>query len=434
MKIDINNETYTKLRDLNFAPQSDMSGSTVPVNEFSVDIVTTDTISAGMAADLKSNDGTLWASYWIIYAERAADSAEGSLVHIRAQSRLALLDRVTMPAVMYNAASVATVMAAIFSPLGASSYSLASSFTSATVTGFCPEQTARERLQWVCLVIGAYIKTFFTTKAAEILALSSSETLILPNKTFWRPSVNYSDYVTAVKVKGYAYTSGAPATMDKWVTDGTTTWIETEQEYQLLNPDVPEGVPTREVTVEGVGLIHSGNVSAILSRLALYYFKRMSADVTVINSGEYLPGDRVIVYTAEDALAVGYIESCNFRFGHRSASQLKMTPVEVKESATLTIQYKYGDKLLDTRTLTLPVGYIYCVDNPDMDLEENDHRYVFLSLTPRVSGTMAAGGSTVVVNYQLALDLDYVTRVLAIYAADATTTTTEDGVTVVEIA
>ena len=47
MYVIIDLTTYSGVRNLSFAPQTDVTGSAVPINEFSLEIVTTDDISFG---------------------------------------------------------------------------------------------------------------------------------------------------------------------------------------------------------------------------------------------------------------------------------------------------------------------------------------------------------------------------------------------------
>ena len=254
MYIKIGSTSYTEIRNLSFAPETDVSGSQVPVNQFSADIITDDVITAGSGVKLYDDRDNLWADYWLTFAERV----DKNTVQIVGQSYLTLLDRTTLPAVMYSSKSVSTLLSEI---MGSVSYTLDSSFSSATVTGFCPEQTARERLLWVCFVIGAYVKSFFNSKV-EILPVDTTVTTIPSSVTYWKPAISYNDYVTAVKVVSYSYTQGTPANTDTWVTDGTNYYIQTQQVNTLSNPDAPASAPENVVTIEGVTLVNSSNVSA----------------------------------------------------------------------------------------------------------------------------------------------------------------------------
>lgn len=400
MKITVGGETYSALKLLSFAPQTDMTGSTVAINEFEVDIMTADDISIGQYAYLYDDLDNLWAKYWVVYAEHV----DKYTTHVKAQSTLALLERLNLSPVMYNGYSVQSAIADIFFALGADSYVLDSSFDSLTLTGFCPEQDAKTRLQWICFTICAYVKSYFGDKIEILPADSQSETLIPIDKTFWKPVVTYKEYVTALNIKGYSFTQGTPSATDQWVTDGTNYYIMTERTFTLTNPDAPAAAPAQEITVDGITLINSSNVSGVLSYLSSYYFKRQEAQVDVVNNAEYLPGQRVIAYTDEEALAVGFINSAEFTFGVQARSRLSITPIDVKEAARITLLYMYGNLQIGSETYYLPVGYSYSIELPYIDIKVSEHRYIFRPTIQSVSGTVPDGGDTVEVEYAVALD------------------------------
>lgn len=400
MYLIVGEATYTRVTNLSFAPQADVTGSSLPINEFQVDVFTTDEISIGTYAELYDDLDTLWARYWIAYAEHI----DARTVRVRAQSTLALLDRQTLPAIMYEGDSVTVALQDVFTALGSETWGMDSVFDEETLTGFAPEQTARERLQWICFVIGAYVRTFFTDRV-WVRALDDTETLLPIDKTFWKPSVEYKDWVTALRVKAYAYREGQPQTTDQWVEAGGVYYIQTEQDFTLANPAAPAAAPENVVTVEGLTLIHAGNVSDILSHLSRYYFKRTAVELDAINNAEYMPGDRLIVYGDEDALYVGYAESCDFSFGVQARARMRIGPVDTQESARLSIVYVWEDVRIGEARYAFPVGYAYSVQNPYIDRALGRHRYVFRPLNAAATGTIAAGGNVDEEACAVALDL-----------------------------
>ena len=404
LKIDL--ETYTKLENIEFSPEVDLTASSMPINEFTVDVYTTNTIALGQFAELYDDLDNLWAKYWIVYSERLNADA----LRLRARSRLSALDGVTLDAVMYNNASVPTVLQSVMvsqtsipGMVATIDYSLDSSFNSATLTGFCPEQTARERLTWICLVIGAYVKTFFNDEP-EILPIDATEALVPVSDTFWRPTVTYKDHVSAVKVKSYSFAQGTPATTDEWVTDGTNYYIVTEADNALANPDAPSGTDN-PVTIEGVYLINSANVSAIMSRFSQMAFKRTEVELDIIDNAERIPGDKLVVYSDVNQLMSGFAASCDFAFGKQARAKVKLIASETKQSARLTITYRYSNRRIGRRTYRFPVGYAYEIDNPYIDWSMNGHQYVFRPTTAKVTGTMQSTNTSVDVTYAIALDL-----------------------------
>ena len=418
MYIVIDQTTYSELRDLSFAPETDVTGNALPINEFQVKIVTTDTIAYGQYAELYNDVDTRFAKYWIVYAER-----EGDAVQIVGRSDIALLDGVTLPAVMYSNAAIGDVLDGVMvrqaggGMVATIDYSLASALSGVTITGYCPEQSARERLQWICFVAGAYVRTFFNG-TVRIQPLDTTETLIPIERTYMRPTVKYSDYVTAVRVTAFSFAAGTPQATDEWVQVGSTYYIVTRQEYTLTNDAVPASAADNVISFDNVYLINSSNASQMLSYLALLYFKRAEVTLDCINNGEYKPGDRLVVYGDRDRLFVGYAKSMAFSFGKQSKSTITLMAVDTVAGAALRVTYKWGSRTLGKAKYFFPVGYTYSIENLYLDQTFGGHRYIFRPTTAAVTGTMVAGGNTATVQYEVALDLEIATGVLEIINVD----------------
>jgi len=429
MYITVNNIDYTEIKNLSFAPQTDIIGDSIPINELLVDIMTDDAITAGQYVYLYDDMDNLWAKYWIIFAERM----DKYTVRVHGQSQLKWLERDMLPAVMYNAKSVPTLISELFSSAGSSSYLLDPSFASATVTGFCPEQSAKDRLQWVCFCIGAYVKSYFSDKI-EILPIDETVTAIPLNKTYWKPTIIYRDYVTAVNVVGYTFTQGTPASTEEWVSDGTNYYIVSKQNYKLSDPNVPQSVPANEITFDGVYLVNADNVSDILSHLSTFYFNRGSLEAEVINNCEYEPAQRVEMYTGDSRIATGYIELCDFTFGLQAKSKIKLAPVDIVDTTSLIITYLYNSLILGKARYNFPVGYVYTIENPYLDIMYGKHRYVYRPLAESAQGTIVAGANTDSEDYGVALHLYRESGILEILSVtDVEPQTESESVEVVVI-
>lgn len=433
MYVKIDSVTYSDLRALSFAPQTDVTGDAVPINEFSAQIVTTDTIAYGQYAELFNDTNVRFAKYWIVYAERI--SAE--VVQIVARSDIALLDRVTLPAIMYNAEPIADVLDSVMvrqagaGMVATIEYTLSSALNSVTISGFCPEQSARERLQWVCLAAGAYVRSFFGTKI-RIAPIDTTMTVVPLEKTYWRPTVTYNDYVTAVTVMVYDFNQGTPGTMDEWVSDGTNTYIVSKQAATLVNSNAPSSAPDNVITIDGVYLINGDNVGGILTYMATMYFARTEVELDAVNNGQYIPGDKLAVYTDTDSMVSGYANDMVFSFGKQSKSHIKLVAAGDVETATLTVLYKYGTTTIGQMQYVLPVGYVYTIDNPYLDKVLDGHRYIFRPTTATVTGTVASGGNTINVAYEAALDLYQ--GILHVIGVDEITEESSGGITIGVIA
>lgn len=398
---------YEKILNISFSPETDITGNRTPINELVAEIQTEDDIEVGQYLCLYDDVNTLFAKFWITYADRIRED----VVKITASDNLKLLERDMKDPVMYSSENVTDVLDDIFYSMGGSSaYELDSGLVSKTISGFCPNQSAKTRLQWVCFSINAYVKSTFVDKI-QIKEISQSHTLIPIDKTYWKPSVKYSDYVTAVKIVAYSFTQGTPSTTDKWVSDGTNTYIVSRQTFTLSNPYAPPSALVHEILFEDIMLINSANVSAMLTFFSTYYFKRASVEIDVINNGEYHPGDAVTVYTDVDKMAAGYIDSASFTFGTQAKSRLKITPVEEVDCEKLIVvcifpgEAAFPSTRLDRREYSFPVGYQYSVENIYYDVTYEKRRYVFRPLTETVTGTMPDHTVWVVVKYAVALRL-----------------------------
>lgn len=406
MKAVIKNKTYTSLGNISFSPDTDITGNRTPINKASVEIITIDNIAVGQYMFLYDDANTLFVKYWIVYAERINKNT----VSIDCQSGLILLERDIKDPVMYTEEPVTDVLDDLFETLGGSSgYVLDSSLQSATITGFCPEQSAKTRLQWVCFAIAAYVKDSFC-ETIEIKSVSTTATLIPMEKTFWRPSVTYNDYVTAVSITAFSFEQGTPSSTDEWVDDWTDTYIVTRQRHKLNNPDAPQDALEHVIHFDDIMLINSDNVAAMLSFFSTHYFKRMEVEADVVNNGTYKPGDCVMIYTDPTSIVKGYIDSADFSFGVQTRSRLKLTPVEEVECATLTVTCEFAGNteipktVLSKKEYVFPVGYVYQITNLYFDCVFEEHRYVFRPTTDEVTGTMPSDGASVTVSYAIALD------------------------------
>lgn len=391
---------YTDIRSLTFTPEADVTATSLPINEFTAEVVTddgVDHINYGDPAELFDDLDNIWASY---YVTEAVDLGCG-VVRVKAQSPIAPLQYVTVEPVMYTAEPVSDALNDLDI-----TYTLDSSFSSATLTGFCPEQTARERLQWICFAIGAYVRTAFNDEI-EILPVPTAETLIPLNRTFWRPSVSMGEWVTGVKVTAFTFTQAS--SQAEWENDDSSyrfplPWVATEQELSLSNPDAPAEAPENVIEIAELYLINASNASAILSRLAAYYFSRMEVNLDCVNNAEIEPGQKVIAYTDPDRLVAGYVKSAAFKYGLQARSTLKLIAAEGRTGAQLTVNYLYQSGNIGRAVYTLPVGYSYTIANPYIDRTYQGRRFVYRPQNAAATGTIASGANTSNQNYDVALD------------------------------
>lgn len=418
MYVTIDSTNYNKIK-VDFAPAVDLTGNSLPANEFTVRIQTYDTISAGQWVALYDDVDTLWAKYWIVSAERLHDD----FWEIRAQSIIARLDRYQRDVEVYQQEPVTNVLSAIFLGMPAGCYELDQSLQSETITGFCPQQSARERLLWVCFVLGAYIKDYFTDKI-EIVPIGSTTSIIDAQDTYFRPSVTFIDYVTAITVRAYTYTQGEPEVTDDWISDGASDpvyYIETTQDFTTYNSNAPAGAPENEVRIDNVKIINTSNASQILTRLSQYYFNRAQVNLGCINNAVHHPGKRVYGYLTPDQMIAGYIESCTFGFGKQAKSDLVIVGVGgdiIIDAVKITVKYMFGSITLNKQTYTFPKDYAYSIQNQYIDTQLNGHRYVFRPTHSTITGVASADTT---LTEPMIVALDFYQSILHVISVDDST-------------
>ena len=426
MKIVIDGTTYTEIKNLKFDPQTDITGIEAVINGFSADIMTDDNIDVGGNAYLYDDMENLWAKYWLIEAVRK----DKFTVSIEAKSILLILDRKTMDVTMYSNTSVSSIISSIFSGL-TNEYTLDSSFAGKTISGYCPKQSARERLQWVCFCIGAYLKSFFNDKIL-ILPVSTNPKIVPMEKTYWKPSITYGDVITAVQATVYTYRQGTPENTDKWVEVNGTYYIQTSQDFNLTNPDAPITANENVVSVSDVTIINNSNISEILTLLSTYYFKRIEVDADIINNAEYEAGEKIVLPVDDETLVSGFIKSENFTFGLQAKSKIKLMQTDVVESGTLYIIRRYGNLEIGNAVYLFPIGYSYTIQNIYVDLiSGGNRRTVYFPLQPNATGTMSSEEVTDIEYYGIALI--FYGGILDVLSVDEVESKTEDGIIIVEV-
>lgn len=416
---------YTALRNLRYNPSADIISNRVSVDEVECDIKTATKVEVGMCAELRDDDN-LWFYGRVTYSE----FKEAQIDHVIISSEVTFLDRFMLPAKMYTGQTAKAAIQECFAGTGATVLFDEAAVSGKTVSGFCNEQSNRNRLQHILFACGLYIKSSFVQHPTVTTMDEQNYTLIPAEKTYWKPTPSYKEWVTAVNVFQYSFQQGTPQQGDEYVTDGTTTWIVTHQNVKLTNPAVPSIAATNEVHVEDVMLVNANNSSAILSSLALYYFKRTEIDLDVVNDGEFYVGNKYTVDMGDGTMASGYCENLEFAFGTHAKSRMVLGASEDVPCHTLTITYINTDSpniIIAKETYRLPEGYAYSVSTRFQTLAFQGFQYVFRPLTNAVTGTMGASDVSATVNCKIALKLNMDTRELEIISVDNVDRTEHSG-------
>lgn len=424
MKVVIGNTEYTKIKNLKFGDSVDVLCEELPVNDFSVEIQTADTVPVGAFAKLYDDDGSIWANFWIISNDKYTEDT----VTIYCQSIVAVLERQTVSAVMYDNADFTTTVTALFALFGIT-VNIDTAFATATLSGYAPEQTVRDRLQWICFVSGAYIQTTFVDTVAVKSISASVGGVVLPQSIYQFPTVSYADYVTAIKVTYYTYVDDIPTIDQNYVKvwddafDYYHMYIQTEQSVTISDPNVPSTVKPNIIEIKDINLINSTNVNDIVNRLANYHFNRMSMTVDLVNNGEYKSGERYVFDLNNGNVFTGIISQNEWSFGNSHKSSAEVHHGEMAEAVNLIINAIWEDEqaLLKTYTYHLPSGFAFSIPNPVLDLMTpvggGYARDIYCPVNVNAVGTMGSTETVKDENYYKALT--YEQRYLYIYSVDS---------------
>lgn len=385
-----------------FAPQVDLTGNSLPINEYTADVITTEDIPwLGADCRLYDDRNLLWCAWPVRKAVRISEKC----VRITASSWIYYLDERQLAETVYVNTSASTAIGACFGDR-TGDYQIGNAIAAKTVSGYVPAQSARERLTWLCFVLGAYVQDVYRSNAA-IISVDSTSTLIPLDRTFMRPSMDRAKPVTKIKITTYDFHQ---ATQAEWEEDDSSymfplPWVATTLEIELTNPLAGADDVENVVTFDSLYLINSGNVSEIATRLATYWFNNTEVQLDCINNRQYRPGDLVAAYLDVDRLIIGYIQQATFAFGKQARSRLKLIGAEARDGAQLTINFTHDNERIDQATYYLPVGVAFSITNPYPDKIVNGHRIIYRPTTATTTGTMTAGGMTVEVPCEIALDL-----------------------------
>lgn len=393
----IGNKVYSDaVSNIHTSPEVCLTCTELPIGQVTFDVKTTDTIQLGSRAIVyETYPSEPYVAYWVTSAVR-----NGETVSVVAKSVLYMLDSIELEAEMFDDISVHSAIIEVFMDVintfpQTYSYYVDSSYSETTITGYCPKQSARERLLWICMAIGAYVDTSFTTLLCRILPISAimNDIVTVPmTDVFYRPQISEDDYVTAIKITAYSYREGTPSTTDKWVEADGDYYIETQTEYTLTNPNIPVTVTDNPVVIDSVKLMNTGNVNEILTLLSLQYFKNTVVDAEIIHKPTYGFGQTYLVPINERTYVHGYISSMDFVFGSMSNKvRVDIRQIGTESIAKITIERKWGKVLLKREKYYFPAGVLYSIQNPYIDKRVNDHRYVFIPDDEYATGTVSDG-------------------------------------------
>lgn len=390
--------TYDDIKSLSFVPEIDPTMSTLPICEYSVEIVTSVSASAWKNRTVSlyetgiNSDILLAGSYTVFDAEQLSPK----VVRITAASYLRYLEKRTLPAQLYSNMPLNDFLIDICE--GDTIDSTADviiwdddeppirivNIYGAVVSGLFPVQTARERLQMLCQANNYWVLQWGEYSEYGIAIINTSitsfngGTLINPENTYYQPKTKKLSDTGTVKIAGHydaSYTYH----------EQTDTWKKYVIQQGWTDPDT--GLSADEIAVyyreiwtsysapqsesENPGVVEINNLCianySSSSTLLTMHFAHYQTELDVLcwpysRNGtlydrRYFPGDMIQYYADNDTVYSGVITSAEFVFGTMTREKLKiLTDAKSINGVIITVNYVYGGKVFQTKHLNRSSG------------------------------------------------------------------------------
>ena len=264
------------------------------------------------------------------YVVKQINNLGNNLYEIQGYSLVYRLDTPKVPAKYYNGVSLSVALKDVEKNANGSfgvTYNVDTALSGKTITGYCPEQTARERLQQFCWAVGGYVSCACSA-LINILAIPSTVQGTVPkSKIYAFPAVANEDEVARVNLTVHTYTAGTSGDDIVIDADGNK-YVHTTSTLTMENTALT-GVSNREISVDNATLVNSSNAQATLLRMASVYFNSGTWHGTTTPQG-YIPGQMVQAEDRDGQLRQGYISALTYSFGKGAA-----TTMELKQSVSI---------------------------------------------------------------------------------------------------
>ena len=263
------------------------------------------------------------------YVVKQINNLGNNLYEIQGYSLVYRLDTPKVPAKYYNGVSLSVALKDVEKNANGSfgvTYNVDTALSGKTITGYCPEQTARERLQQFCWAVGGYVSCACSA-LINILAIPSTVQGTVPkSKIYAFPAVANEDEVARVNLTVHTYTAGTNGDDIVIDADGNK-YVHTTSTLTMANTALT-GVSNREISVDNATLVNSSNAQATLLRMASVYFNSGTWYGTTTPQG-YIPG-QMVQAEDRDGIRQGYISALTYSFGKGAA-----TTMELKQSVSI---------------------------------------------------------------------------------------------------
>lgn len=442
-----NGTTYSDIKSVSFAPEDDLTLNTLPICQFSVDVVTSaaaDSFKGKYIHLYESRIGNpilLAGKYTVTEAEQVTPG----VVRIIAKSFLDYLDSRTLSAKIYSGVSSTNFLIDIFSGPAEDETSGTIEWDTddpqitgagGTLYGFFPKQTARERLQMFCQAHRYYVAQWGPDSASGLkLVLRTASTFtngdyILPEDVYMRPTVKRVSDVGILRIYGTSSYSTSYARQEdgyeKYVitegwTDPSTGLTQGEQAiyykrnmYEFTSSDGTDGVSeiknnlymntSQAQNIPFIKLAHFARYEVELETLCTY---DMHSGVGV---NRVWHPDSFVNFCIDDSgqRYCGVVRSAEYTFGKMTKAKLKIvTDMVPADTGTLILDFNCsGYGTIMQRTYHLPPNqslYMYLPQKITCWIADNVVNFKRHSNSVSSFYAPSAGNTT---TYQVTYDVD----------------------------
>ena len=308
-----NTFTAATIKNINLQQDCGIVNEVLPIDVLTVEVLATSITLYNNWVEL-SVDGALWCVYWLTDLRKTGTNT----YKIVAKSPIVLLDTAIVAATMFasdNAYTYLNSLLTTYLPL----VSIDSSLSSVTLSGYAPQQTARERLQWVLLSLPTMYRARTSFIRGIIIEQNTYTGLSIPaSHVYLAPTLTDEQVVTNFKTIYHSYTPiPSPSGYTDVVQVGTNYYAHTANPYSLSS-SLPEAsyATYNEYGISDNTIINPSNVGAVASVLSTWYF-----NYTSTWRGRYLwsagkpVGTACILPVTTTTTVIGYLKSAKYIFG-----------------------------------------------------------------------------------------------------------------------
>ncbi len=407
MYVRIDQVKYYEIKNIKFCPEVDMTGSTCPICELTVDVRSTTDFDLYTWISLWDNDDRLWCNYLIKDQERLSPD----FIRVTGASQLCLVEFSKVMGALYLASDGATTTDIAVGYFPGLYYTLDSTLANLSIIGYGGPGNLRDNIHKFLFGMGAYLRQSFSD-TLDILPRSDSMKLVPFKRTFATPSYEEGDYYKQIRmwICGYNLIEGEPTATQEYIEYGGHYYEKTGAYTYLNNPNPIYGGGNNVLDSETFFLVNSDYMLP-MNTLALYFYG--TARLDCLNEREFLPGERVCFYLDKQTLMCGWIQKADFKFGHSVRSTLYLIGCEtVPVSGEYTVVYidsESDDELYRESELYFPRGWTYVfTPKPVIDVFRSDTlRFIARPTISTLTGTFSASDTTLTV--PCLVDLEYIT-------------------------